>query len=86
MIRRLLWLVAGVVLGASGTLWLRRRIERLAQRLRPTRVATDVSSGLEQAVRSTSGRVRGAVDGGRRDARAREDQLRRDFRLGDPVA
>ncbi len=77
MTRRLFWLGAGVVLGAAGTVWLRRRLEGLAERFRPARVAGDVASGVESRVRGAAGHVRSAVAGGRDDAQAREAQLRR---------
>ena len=90
MIRRPLWFAAGAALGAGGTVWTRRRLERLARRVRPTAVADEVVTVLDRTRRGAADRVRDALDAGRDGARRREEDLRRqlsgrdrdDLRLG----
>jgi len=77
VIRRPLWFAAGAALGAGGTVWTRRRLERLADRVRPTAVADDIVSMVDRTRRGTAARLRDAVDAGRSGARRREDDLRR---------
>ena len=76
--RRPLWLAAGAALGAGGTVWTRRRIERLSRRMRPGTMAGDVVSMVGRTRRAGSSRVRDALDAGRAGARRREDALWRD--------
>jgi hypothetical protein len=80
MTRRLLWLGTGAALGASGTVWARRRMGRLARALRPGSIAGEVTAGVDRRRRELSGRVRASVETGRLDARRREDELWRDLR------
>ena len=79
MIRRPLWLAAGAALGVGGTVWTRRRLERLSQRVRPTAVAGDLASIVDRTRRQTVHRVRDAVDTGRKEASRREDDLWHDL-------
>lgn len=75
MIRRPLWLAAGVALGAGGTVWTRRRLERLSRRLQRGTVAADLVSLADRSAQGAVGRIRDAVDAGRDAARRREDRL-----------
>ncbi len=83
MIRRPMWLVAGAALGAGGTVWARRRLERLSRRVRPTAVAGELVSMVDRTRRGAADRVRDAVDTGRAQAQRRQDDLRRDLRHRD---
>jgi hypothetical protein len=83
MIRRPLWLAAGAALGAGGTIWARRRLERLSRRVRPTAVAGELASIVDRTRRGAADRVRAAVDTGRTEAQRREDDLWRDLRARD---
>ena len=85
MIRRPLWFAAGAALGAGGTVWTRRRLERIARRMRPASVADDVVSMVGRTRRGAAERVRDAVDAGRDGARRREDDLRRRLAGEHPV-
>jgi hypothetical protein len=80
MLRRPLWLGAGVVLGVGGTLWaeqrVRRRVRRAVEALSP-RVA---GSEAVQAAREMGDTVRDALDVARAERRRREAELWR--RLG----
>ena len=75
MIRRPLWFAAGAAVGVGGTVWTRRRVQRLSQRVRPTAVATEVASIVERTRRGAAERVRDAVDTGRSEAQRRQDDL-----------
>ena len=55
VIRRPLWLAAGAALGAGGTLWARRRLERLSRRVRPTAVAGEIVSVVDRTRRAGRG-------------------------------
>jgi hypothetical protein len=81
--RRTLWFGTGAVLGATGVVWGRKRVEVLVDRFRPAQVA----GGVGDRVRGVGAHVRRAVDGGRADARRREGELRREMRLpeGGPI-
>jgi hypothetical protein len=83
VIRRPLWLAAGAALGAGGTLWAQRRLERLARRVRRASVAGELASAVDRSRRQTAGRVRDAIATGRSDARQREDELWRDLSARD---
>ncbi len=85
MIRRPLWLAVGAALGVSGTVWTRRRVERLSQRVRPTAVATEVASIVGRTRRGAAERVRDAVDTGRIEAQRRQDALWTDLAARDRV-
>ena len=61
VIRRPLWLAAGAVLGAGGTLWTCRRLERLSRRVRPTAVAGEVVSMVDRTRRNAADKVRDAL-------------------------
>jgi hypothetical protein len=78
-----MWLVAGAALGAGGTVWARRRLERLSRRVRPTAVAGELVSMVDRTRRGAADRVRDAVDTGRAQAQRRQDDLRRDLRHRD---
>ena len=77
--RRPLWLAAGAALGAGGTVWARRRLERLSRRVRPTAVAGELVSLAERTRRGTADKVRDALDTGRSEARRRQEDLWRDL-------
>ncbi len=79
MIRRPLWLAAGAALGVGGTMWTRRRVERLSRRVRPTALATEVASIVERTRRGAAERVRDAVDTGRTEAQRRQEALWNDL-------
>ena len=79
MTRRAVWLGLGAALGAGGTLWARRRVEMLSERMRSGALAGDVAAIADRAARGAARRVRHAVAAGRDGARQREDELWREF-------
>ena len=82
MIRRGLWLAAGVAAGAGGTIWSRRRLQGLAERARAGQIPSDITRLVERGGRRISRRVGTAVDAGRVQARRRESELRLALRPG----
>jgi hypothetical protein len=77
--RRLLWVGVGAVAGSGATVWVRRRVERLSQKMTPDSIAGGVKTMVDTGARSTADRVRRSVDSGRNAARRREHQLRHDL-------
>jgi hypothetical protein len=74
-----MWLAAGAALGVGGTVWTRRRLDRLSKRVRPTAVATELASVVARTRRGASDRVRDALDTGRSEAQRRQDDLWNDL-------
>jgi len=79
VIRRPLWLAAGAALGVGGTMWTRRRLERLSRRVRPTALSGEIASIVDRTRRGAADRVRDALDTGRTEALRREDDLWHDL-------
>lgn len=81
MIRRPMWLGAGVVLGVGGTLWaeqhVRRRVRRAVELLSPSVARSEAV----HAARQVGGRVRDAVEVAREERSRQEAELWR--RLGE---
>jgi len=77
--RRLMWMGVGAVAGGGATVWVRHRLDRLAQRMRPVQIVGGAVTLVDQGARTTAGRVRQSVDAGRRAAQRREHELRRDL-------
>ena len=86
VIRRPLWLMAGAALGAGGTLWTRRRVQRLSRRLSEGTRRAEVASLVDRRARSAADRVRDAMAVGRSDAQRREDDLWRVVATRDAAA
>jgi hypothetical protein len=72
MIKRVIWLGMGAVIGASGSVWANRRVRRMVDRYAPV----EVRHRIEDRVRTASGHVRSAVHDGRDAMREREAELR----------
>jgi hypothetical protein len=75
MVGRAMWLSAGVALGAGGTIWVRRRLEVLSDKLRSGQATADVVSMAGRGARAAASQVRLAVDAGRDSARRRSEEL-----------
>jgi hypothetical protein len=65
----------GAALGAGASVWARRRVELVAERMRTQNVRTNVIAIANRGAKRGAQRVRSAVAAGRDDARRREDQL-----------
>ena len=72
MIKRMIWLTLGVVIGATGSHWANRKVKSLVDRYAPR----EIRHRVEDRVRTASGHVRSAVDEGRQAMRDREAHLK----------
>ena len=72
MIKRVIWLGFGAVIGASGSYWANRRVRQIVDRYAPE----EVRHRVQDRVRTASGHVRTAVSDGRAAMREREAQLK----------
>jgi hypothetical protein len=70
-----MWVGVGAALGAGGTLWARRRVGLLTERMRSGALAGDVAAIADRGARGAARRVQHALEAGRDGARRREDQL-----------
>ncbi|MHB8595123.1 MAG: hypothetical protein ACYDB3_12495 [Acidimicrobiales bacterium] len=77
--------MAGLVLGAGGTLWSRRRLQELSSRARSGRLSGDVLRSVDRRARRVGRSLQGAVHAGRAQARRREEELRHRLHAGRPV-
>jgi hypothetical protein len=79
MMKRVSWFVGGVVAGAAGAGYAKKKVKSTAANLAPTNVVKAASS----RVRDQSRHVVGAFKEGRQAMHAREDELkaRRDARI-----
>ena len=71
-----MWLTTGVVLGAGGTIWTRRRVGALAERARDGALPEDLARLVQGGARRVRRRLGGAIEAGRVEARRREGELR----------
>jgi hypothetical protein len=72
MMRRFVWFAGGVVTGAAGVGYAKRKVTTTAQRLAPANMA----KGVAASVRRSGQRAASAIKDGRGSARARERELR----------
>lgn len=75
MIRRPLWLGAGVAIGVGGTLWAEQRVKRRVHQLSAALTPTGAADGLRRSAQAAGHRVRAAVDDARLERRRREAEL-----------
>jgi predicted nucleic acid-binding protein len=78
LIRRLVWFASGATAGFGGAMWIRRRLLRGFRRYVPERVSAEMTA----SARRLGTGVRDAIEEGRRAARQREAELRRELRPG----
>lgn len=76
MIKRLIWLVTGVVVGWGSSFWLARALRRRLERYLPDRVVHEVTA----RVRNARSHIAAAAEEGRSAMHARETALRAEFR------
>jgi hypothetical protein len=72
MTHRIRWLIAGVVVGVSGSVWAERKVKAVASRYSPAGLAGSATA----KARSIPSEVRAALVEGREAMRAREAELR----------
>ena len=82
MVRRPLWLGAGIALGVGGTLWAERRVRRQVRRAAALLSPMVAGSEAVQVAREMGSTMRDALDVARAERRRREAELWR--RLGEP--
>lgn len=75
MIRRPLWLGAGVALGVGGTLWAEQRVRRRVRQLSAALTPAGAADEVRRSARAAGDRVRAAVDEARLECRHREAEL-----------
>lgn len=75
MIRRPLWLGAGVALGVGGTLWAEQQVRRRVRRVSAALTPAGASDEVRRSARAAGARVRAAVEEGRLERRRREAEL-----------
>ena len=76
MFKRLFWLVIGVVVGFSGSLWLQRRVRRRVERYLPNRLPETAAAASGDFVAT----VKAALSDGRDAMRQREAELHESLR------
>lgn len=79
MIKRLVWLTTGILIGWGSVLWMVRTVKQTARRYVPERVSREAAATARRVSRD----VREAVAEGRAEARATEARMR--ARLGGPA-
>jgi hypothetical protein len=84
MTRRLMWLSVGAAAGSGATVWVRRRLDRLARRMQePGQLGGELVTLVDQGARSTAGHVRRSIDTGRSAARRRSRELHHELERRD---
>jgi hypothetical protein len=81
MMRRGLWLATGAALGAGGSIWARRRLDSLSERLRSGDLSAEVMKIAGKGARAGGTQVWRALETGRESARRREDELWRELEV-----
>jgi hypothetical protein len=79
--RRAAWMALGAAGGVSGTIWVRRKAEAAAARLRTSGVLGSAFSVASEAATRAASRVSEAVAAGRMASLRREDELRAEIRV-----
>lgn len=72
MFKRVIWMGTGVMAGASGAFWAKRKVEQTVERYLPQQVAQRVGTSTRELGRT----VRAAASEGRDAMRATEAELR----------
>jgi hypothetical protein len=82
LMRRPMWLGAGIVVGVGGTVWAEQRVRRRVRRTLAWLSPAVARSEAADAARELKGRVRDALDVARAEQRRSEAELWR--RMGEP--
>jgi hypothetical protein len=72
--RRMTWMTVGIVVGAGGSVWVRRRVEEASKRMQPAQLATSAATLAGARARVAGEKLRAVVLGARpeiRDPRAK---------------
>ncbi len=76
MLKRLRWIVMGMGVGASASVWAQRKVKLLMRSYTPPEVAARAAKRGSEAAGRTAGEVRTALAEGRQAMRQREAELR----------
>ena len=76
MFKRLRWIVMGMGVGASASVWVQRRVKLLLRSYTPPEVAARAAKRSTEVAGRKAGEVRTAVAEGRQAMREREAELR----------
>ena len=75
MLRRLFWLALGISIGLGSSVWVTRRVKRVAARYTPERLSNDLTSSVRKLGRD----LRLAIQEGREAMLKREAELRNEL-------
>ena len=81
MLKRLRWIVMGMGLGASASVWAQRRLKLWLKSYTPPEVAARAARRSSEAAGRKAGEVRTALAEGREAMRQREAELRDQMHL-----
>ena len=86
MLKRLRWIVMGMGVGASASVWAQRKVKVLLRTYTPPEVASRAAKRGTEAAGRTAGEVRTAFAEGKQAMRQREAELRHqvDLRQKEP--
>jgi hypothetical protein len=76
VLKRLRWIVMGMGVGASASVWAQRKVKLLLRSYTPPEVAARAAKRGSDAAGRTAGEVRTALAEGRQAMRQREAELR----------
>jgi hypothetical protein len=76
VLKRVRWIVMGMGMGASGSVWVQRRVKAFLKSYTPPEVASRAAKRSTEAAGRTAGEVRTAFAEGRQAMRQREAELR----------
>jgi hypothetical protein len=76
VLKRLRWIVMGMGVGASASVWAQRKVKVLLRSYTPPEVASRAAKRGSDAAGRTAGEVRTALAEGRQAMRQREAELR----------
>jgi hypothetical protein len=76
VLKRVRWLVMGMGMGASASVWAQRKVKLLMRSYTPPEVASRAAKRGTEAAGRTAGEVRTAFAEGRQAMRQREAELR----------
>ena len=76
MLKRLRWIMMGMGMGASASVWARRRVRLLMKSYTPPEVAARAAKRSTEVAKGRAGDVRTALAEGRQAMRQREAELR----------
>jgi len=74
--RRVTWMTLGIAVGASGTVWVRRRVDEASRKMQPAQLAAAAATVATARARIAGERLRAAVLATPQQRRRREGTYR----------